>query len=508
MSRYEPQCACQGVQSVAMAASADNPLSGNVVVRPGRLAEVMVGLAAGLGMFLAALDIALNVALPSIRSDFASDYQTVQWIIVVFIATRAGLVLTAGNLADRLGLRRVYLFGGVTYLVSMVCIALSPNLGTLVGFRVLQAVGTGCLYAVSPAIAASLFPESRRGLSMGLTSASQATGMLAGTLGAGLLVRWFDWEAVFLGRIPFTVVALVLGMWWMGQGQRASGDQSGKQSFDVVGGATLFGALTCLVIGLRLARSIGWDSPGPLALLVLAPVLLAVFWWAEGRVSWAILPRTLLRIRGFLVSSGATFLAHFGVFVIWFIFPFYVEDSLGRGPAALGALLAVMAGLNIGFSIGGGWLCDRTGPRMVGVTGLAVLAAGLLVMGFLHGQSTMGQVAASIALVGGGMGLFQSSAYALMMGSVPPERFGTAAAMLSLSQAFGTVLSVAVTGGLFALSSGFHLDGLAGGGLTAAEMEARAFILAFRDVFWLGAVIALAAAFTYLLARLDAPTRP
>ena len=483
-----------------MAASSDNPLSANVVVRPGRLAEVMVGLAAGLGMFLAALDIALNVALPSIRSDFASDYQTVQWIIVVFIATRAGLVLTAGSLADRLGLRRVYLFGGVTYLASMVCIALSPNLGVLVGFRVLQALGTGCLYAVSPAIAASLFPESRRGLGMGLTSASQATGMLAGTLGAGLLVRWFDWEAVFLGRIPFTVLALALGVWWMGRGQRVSGERAGKQSFDLAGAVTLFGALTCLVIGLRLARSIGWLSPGPLALLLLAPLLLAGFWWTEGRVPWAILPRELLRIRGFLVSGGATFLAHLGVFVIWFIFPFYVEDSLGRGPAALGAMLAVMAGLNIGFSIMGGWLCDRTGPKAVGVTGLIVLAAGLFVMGFLEGQSTVGQVAASIALVGGGMGLFQSSAYSLMMGSVPAERFGTAAAALSLAQAFGTVLSVSVTGGLFALRSGFHLDGLAAGGLTPVEMEARAFILAFRDVFWLGAVIVVMGAFTYLMA--------
>ena len=334
---------------------------------------------------------------------------------------------------------------------------------------------------------------------MGLTSASQATGMLAGTLGAGLLVRWFDWEAVFLGRIPFTVLALALGVWWMGRGQRVSGERAGKRSFDLAGAVTLFGALTCLVIGLRLARSTGWVSPGPLALLLLAPLLLAGFWWTEGRVPWAILPRELLRIRGFLVSGGATFLAHLGVFVIWFIFPFYVEDSLGRGPAALGAMLAVMAGLNIGFSIMGGWLCDRTGPKAVGVTGLIVLAAGLFVMGFLEGQSTVGQVAASIALVGGGMGLFQSSAYSLMMGSVPAERFGTAAAALSLAQAFGTVLSVSVTGGLFALRSGFHLDGLAAGGLTQSEMEARAFILAFRDVFWLGAVIVVMGAFTYLV---------
>jgi MFS family permease len=72
--------------------------------------EGLAALAAGLGMFLAALDISVNVALPSIRSDFNTDLQTVQWVIVVFIATRAGLVMGAGSFADRFGLKLVYLF--------------------------------------------------------------------------------------------------------------------------------------------------------------------------------------------------------------------------------------------------------------------------------------------------------------------------------------------------------------------------------------------------------------
>ena len=123
----------------------------------------MTALAAGLGMFLAALDISVNVALPLITSDFDTDYQTVQWFIIVFVATRAGLGLGAGSFADRFGLRRVYIFGAATYLVAMVCIALSPTFGVAVGFRVLQALGTGCLFAASPAIAAGLFPPERRG---------------------------------------------------------------------------------------------------------------------------------------------------------------------------------------------------------------------------------------------------------------------------------------------------------------------------------------------------------
>ena len=112
-------------------------------------------------------------------------------------------------------------------------------------------------------------------------------------------------------------------------------------------------------------------------------------------------------------------------------------------------------------------------------------------MGFLDAQSSLAQVGLRIALVGAGTGLFQAAAFTLMMSSVPADRFGTAGAALSLAQAMGTVLSVAVTGGLFALSIDYHLGVLGGNGLEAADGQARAFVLAYRDVFCLGAVITI-----------------
>ena len=188
--------------------------------RPGRPAAgrrlswrtAALAAAAALGMMLASLDFSVNVALPAMRDAFATDLAAVQWVIVVFIATRAGLALGAGAFADRFGLRMVYLFGTATYLISMVCLALAPTLEIMVGFRVLQALGTGCLYSVAPAIAAAVFPERRRGLSMGFTSASLALGMVASTLAAGPLVQAFDWPAVFAGRIPLALPALVIGI--------------------------------------------------------------------------------------------------------------------------------------------------------------------------------------------------------------------------------------------------------------------------------------------------------
>ena len=79
--------------------------------------HVLVAAAAGLGMFLATMDIAVNVALPSMAEELDADLQSVQWVIVAFIATRAGFVMGAGSFGDRFGLRPVYLFGAVGILL-------------------------------------------------------------------------------------------------------------------------------------------------------------------------------------------------------------------------------------------------------------------------------------------------------------------------------------------------------------------------------------------------------
>ena len=454
--------------------------------------RVLVATAAGLGMFLATLDMAVNVALPAMAEDLDADLQSIQWVIVAFIATQAALVMGAGSFADRFGLRPVYIFGAASYLATMFCIAFSPNLETVVGFRVLQALGTGCLYAVSPAIAAGVVPSHRRGLSMGFTAGTQALGMVAGTIGAGLLVGWLGWEWVFLGRVPFAVIAIVLGVWFLER--RRTGPVSGP-SFDFAGAVTLVGGLLSLIIGLRLGRSAGWDSPVVLVLLPLAPVFLAAFWWFERTARWPVLPGPLLRLRGFTVSSLSMFLANFGVFVIWFIFPFYVTDSLGRGALTLGLMLATLAFLNTVSSGVGGWLCDRAGTLPVGFVGLLVMASGLFYMGFLDTSSSLGEVALRIGIVGAGLGSFQAAAYSLMLGSVPSERFGTAGAALSLSQACGRVLAVAVIGGIFGWRSDHYLIGLAVG----AEAEGVAFVSAFKDVFLIGSSIGLLAALVFLV---------
>ena len=488
--------------TAANATAASGPL-----LTGGRWRFALLGATAGLAMFLASLDFSVNVALPEIAADLDADLQSVQWALVVFMGVRASLVLGAGSFADRFGLRRVYLWGGLAYLVSMFCIALSPDLASVVGFRVLHGIGTACMYAVAPAIAANLFPPHRRGLSMGFTAGSLALGMVGGTIGAGLLVGagWFgqDWEWVFWGRVPFMLAALVLAWLFLDRdpplrlrsGQALSAGRAGAEhakgpSFDLVGVLTLAGGLICLIIGLRLGRDLGWDSWPVLTMLALTPTLFALFWSIERGAEWPVLPLALLRNLGFAISGIGMYLAFFGAFVVWFIFPFYVADTLGRGPVVLGGLLAASSLLATAFSLLGGWLTDRIGTQPIGVAGMVVMAAGLAWMALLNEESALTQVLLRACIVGIGLGTFQAAAYALVMRSVEPSRFGTAGAMLSLTQALGSVTAVAIVGGIFAMRSDHHLATLAG----TAGAEGMAFVLAYRDVFMIGAGVAMAGA--------------
>ena len=136
--------------------------------------------AASFGLFLASLDITVNVALPDITSDLGTDIRTIQWIIVFYVGSTAGLQLSLGSAADIYGLKRFYVIGLCVYTVAVLLIGLAPSLSLVFGLRVLQAVGNGMLLASVPALVTSMFPREERGRGLGLMSGIATLGLITG----------------------------------------------------------------------------------------------------------------------------------------------------------------------------------------------------------------------------------------------------------------------------------------------------------------------------------------
>src|SRR5436309_15781950 len=106
-----------------------------------------------LGYFAIILDgSVLNVAVPAIRHDLHGSLAEAQWVLNAYTLTLAGLLLTAGALGDRIGLRRMFVFGAVTFTGASVACAVAPSVTALIAARVVQGFGAAALLPATLAL--------------------------------------------------------------------------------------------------------------------------------------------------------------------------------------------------------------------------------------------------------------------------------------------------------------------------------------------------------------------
>ena len=395
-------------------------------------------------LFLGALDFSINVNLPRFRSELGETLISVQLIIIMNHGARSGTGFVAGGIADRFGIKWPLVAGIVLYTVAVGLISLQDSLTPIVALRIPQGIGVAILFTLAPALVARAFGPSRRGAALGVTLGAMGLGTFAGTLGGGFLGQEIGWQAIFWARIPIGIALLIAAS--VGLNGHLAKPVKGRanQRFDLPGSVTLFAALLIFVLAMSFARVEGWLSPLPLALFAVTIVLGFIF--AKGKQSgrFTIFPSGLTKFAGFKSGTASNLLLTVASFVMWFLFPFYVADVMGRSGLTLGALLALMAGMNFAGSGLAGWLADRIGDRPVTFAGTIITAVGLVLAGSSGSNPTMTTVVTATAVLGLGFGMHQAAVYALTLRGTPSEHAGATSAALTVSQTIGTVLSIAL----------------------------------------------------------------
>lgn len=456
-----------------------------------RRAGVLAVLVGGACLFLAALDFSINVSLPTFRESLSETLVSVQWIIILYHGARSGMGFVAGGIADRFGLKRLLLFGILAYTLSVAAISLQSSLLPIAALRIPQGIGVAILFTLGPALVARAFGPSRRGAALGVTIGAMGAGQLTGTLGGGLLTQNIGWEAIFWARVPIGLAILLLGALVLRGTHVEPSADAAKTRFDWPGGGVLFVLLFTMVLALSFARLDGWLATRPALLYIATAALLLAFLWREKRTIAPVFPVALLKVREFRAGAASNILNTGATFVIWFLFPFYVSDVMGRGPVALGALLATMAAATFAGSSASGWVADKFGDRRTTFSGAMLSAAGLVVVGQLGASPPVVAVAGSVALVGFGFGVHQAAVYALTMRGTPARHAGAASATLAVTQTLGTVSSIALMTSLLTWRQAVATDG----------GRSDTFLVAYAEVYMAAACLSLLSGFAVVLIK-------
>ncbi|MDX6363872.1 MAG: hypothetical protein QOC85_2882, partial [Streptomyces sp.] len=279
------------------------------------------------GAAIVALDgTVLTVAQPTLRRELHASFAQIQWISTGYLIAVASLLVFAGRLGDRFGHQRVFALGVLGFGLASAGIGLAPDIGWVVGLRVIQGVFGALLQPATLGMLRAAFPPERLGMPIALRTSAIGLAAAAGPVVGGALVTALGWRAVFFLNIVPTLVLGVAALTVRGpERERAAAGR-----LDVPGACLLAAALACLVHTLVATPS---NRPAATVLGLLAVVALgAVFVRHERRAASPLLPpdvrgsATLGAALGVLVAASA---AMFGAL---FTGTYFLQDVLALTP--------------------------------------------------------------------------------------------------------------------------------------------------------------------------------
>jgi EmrB/QacA subfamily drug resistance transporter len=408
------------------------------------------------------------VALPEIGRDLGYSAQTLQSVISAYAVASGGFLLLGGRAADLLGARRVFITGLALYAGASLAGGLAANPEMLLGARAVQGLGGALVFPATLTLVNTMFAEGReRNRALAIWGGTGAAGLVVGVLLGGVLTHALGWEAVFFVNVPLASLAALSALAVI----PADRAPEIRRSFDLPGALTATVGVTLLVFALVQGSKLGWGSPGILASLAGAVLLLGALVVLERRSRDPLLPPRLLTNRNLATASAIAFLftATFGS-VLYFL-TLYFQEVHGYDALQTGAGFLLPTGFVLVGSALAGQLVTRCGLRPTLVAALAVGAGGALALGLA--MSPDGSYAALIPgliLLSIADGVVFTTMFIAAGTGVADREQGVASAIATTSTAIGAAVGLAV----LVIVANAGTDGLAGETLRTATADGLA----------------------------------
>ncbi len=417
-----------------------------------------------LGMLMATINSSIIlIALPDIFRGIKLTPLTpgntsyLLWMLMGFMVCTAVLLVSFGRIGDMYGRVKMYTLGFAVFSAFSVLLSVSWLHGSsgalwLIIMRVGQGVGGAMVFANAAPILTDAFPPEQRGLALGINSVAAIAGSFIGLVLGGLLAP-VEWHLVFLVSVPVGV----LGTIWARLKLREVGTRHAAK-IDWWGNLTFAAGLVLVLVGITYGiipyghSTMGWANPRVDAALAGGVALLAAFVLIERRVASPMFNLSLFRIRAFAYGNLATLLAAIGrgglmfILIIWLQGVWLPQHGFSFANTPLWAGIYMLP-LTAGFLIAGpaaGFLSDRFGARPFASGGMVVCALSFGLLELLPVDFSYLAFGLLLLLMGLGMGVFSSPNLAGVMNSLPPDRRGVGAGMLTTFQNSSMVLSIGV----------------------------------------------------------------
>ena len=403
------------------------------ILEPKKIA-LLIAVLAG---FLTPFDLsAVNIALPTIASEFSIDAVTLGWVATAYLLASAVFLVPFGRIADIHGRKKIFSAGLTVFTFASFAMVFSVSPAMIILLRIVQGMGAALIFGTAVAILTSVTPPRERGKALGIYTTAVYLGLSMGPFIGGFLTTSFGWRSIFLINVPLGILILAIihtklkGEWADARGE----------TFDI-SGALLYGsALICVMYGFSLLPDVFGG-----VLVVVGTLFLAAFAWWEHRSPSPLINLSLLsKNRVFAFSNLAALINYSATFSVTFFLSFYLQYIRGFSPVIAGTILVTQPVVQALFSSYAGRLSDRVEPGRIASAGMAVTACGLFLLSFLSAETPLAFLIGTLILLGLGFAFFSSPNTNAIMSSVTKPYYGVASGTLGTMRLVGQMLSMGI----------------------------------------------------------------
>ncbi|GHB06334.1 MFS transporter [Streptomyces termitum] len=400
----------------------------------------------------------LSVAIPSLTTELHASTSDIQWMINAYSLVQSGLLLTAGNAADRYGRKKLLAAGLALFGLGSLAAGLAGSTAQLIAARAGMGVGGALLMTTTLAVVMQIFDDSERVKAIALWATVSSFGFAAGPLIGGVILNHFWWGMIFLVNIPVAVIGLVAVLKLVPESKNpppssqlrsSRGDPQGERP-DLMGALLSTIGMTAAVYAIITGPEHGWTSAQVLVPAAIGVLVLGAFALWELRVPHPMLDMHFFRNQKFVGAVAGAILVVFGMGGSLFLLTQHLQFVLGYEPLEAGLRMAPLALTVVVLNLSGigPRIVMRLGTALTVAVGMALVAAGLAAIALLGGgtDGSYGGMLLGLVLMGTGLAVSNPAMANAIMSAIPPEKAGVGAGVNGTLAEFGNGLGVAVLG--------------------------------------------------------------
>ncbi len=429
------------------------------------------------GVLMGALDISIvGPAIPAIEQTIKVDHRSLSWIFSIYVLFNLVGVSLLSKLSDLYGRRNIYIFSVAVFALGSAIVALSENITFLLIGRAVQGFGSSGIFPVASAVIGDIFPPEKRGRTLGMIGAVFGIAFIIGPVIAGVLLLWFDWNALFLVNLPIAAVVIFYS-WRLLPSKRSLQ----KPYFDWMGMILIAVLVSSFAYGINNIEAAegfkGIFSIDVYPFLIITMITLPLFIFIEKRS-----PSPVVKIQLFDVKQiRIVGIVAFGTGIIQAVTIFVPELAVNVFGVSTSEASFMLIPFVLAIAIGSpvaGRLIDKIGSRSIVMAGLLFAGTGLIVF-YIDSVSKVNFYAAGI-LMGLGSAMLQGSALRyIMLNEVQSSERALGQGIITLFTSTGQMTGATLIG-IIVASFSLKADGYSQSFLVIAIIAFAVLLISYR----------------------------